>query len=198
MTGNDTSAGETEKSAVIGEVDASHLSLTLRAAGPATYKRRLEDSEYVDSVAIHQDVVVTISRVLRGPSEFRECIDLGHHNKPIVDQESIIDQLLTGRCDRYSRSDPLSDWSVTIEGTATDWKQFALALATDEDSEWDSSEVATATAEGAVWILRTLIDAEVADTGASLAVLELIDEHDLDIDCAPFVDRIRDESTGDS
>lgn len=167
--------------------------LTVRAAGPASFQRQIDDSGPVDAVAIHHDVDVTISRDLRGPGEFLEFVETDHHGKIIVNRRSLIDQLLSGleRDDGYSRAGAASDWSVTIEGSASEWKQFALALVDDEQS---SSDVLPA--KEAVWKLHTLVEAEVTNAGAVLALLDLVDEHDLDVDCTSFVARIQEADIG--
>lgn len=196
MSNDDTSTEETAQSDA-DQTDTSCPMLTLRAAGPATYKRQIEDSEYVDGVAIHQDVVVTISRLLRGPSEFYEFVDVDQRGTPIVDRQQIVDQLLAGRGEGYSRSGPLTEWSITVEGTASNWKRLALAIAGDRDSESERQVTGAETAEAAVRILHALIDGGITDSGASLAVLELVDEHELSVDCTPFVEQIDDGQLGD-
>ncbi|WP_226024022.1 hypothetical protein [Halomicrobium salinisoli] len=190
MTDDDSPADATDSSTAIGETNSSHPALTLRAAGPATYKRRIDDSEYVDGVAIHHDVSVTLSRELRGPDEFREIVDLDQQGEPVVDRERIVDQLLASRNPDYSRAGPLEEWSMTVEGAAVDWKQLALALATDDGANIPVDDVGTEMAIDAVWILYELIDAGMTKAGASLAVLELVNEQDLRIDCEPFIDQL--------
>ncbi|WP_226013595.1 hypothetical protein [Halomicrobium salinisoli] len=194
---DDTPADETEQATRSDEASASYPTLTLRAAGPATYKRRIEDSNHVAGVAIHDDVAITISRVLSEPAEFRELVEIDQCGEPLVDRERIVDDLLANRSTDYSRSGPLEEWSVTVEGPAADWKQFALVLATDGDTVASIEDVDTETATDAVWILHELIDAGMTEAGATLAVLELVDEYDLRIDCEPFVDRLDDGSIGD-
>ncbi len=128
MTGDDTPTDETDQLVDSAKASASRPTLTLRAAGPATFKRRIDDSDHVDGVAIHHDVTVTISRELCGPDEFREIVDLDQQGEPVVDREQILDQLLASRNSDYSRAGPLEEWSVTVEGVTPDWKQFALVL----------------------------------------------------------------------
>ncbi|WP_226023943.1 hypothetical protein [Halomicrobium salinisoli] len=197
MTDGENTPDETNHAPDDDAEGSASPTLTLRSAGPATYKRRIDDSEYVDGVAIHTDVTITISRSLHGTDEFREFVELDHRGIPIVDQPQLVDQLLADRSGGYSRSGSIDEWTVTIEGTAADWKWLALALTTDGDGEDPIEDVGDKTATDAVEILHALVDGAITDAGASLAVLELVDEHDLDVDTEPFVDRLGDGSIGD-
>lgn len=113
ITGDDSPANETDSSVVVDKTNSFHLTLTLRATGPATYKRRIKDSKHVDGVAIHQDIAVTLSRVLPEPSELCEFVELDHRGKPSVDQEAIIDQRLTDCNQGYFRLGSVDEWTIT-------------------------------------------------------------------------------------
>ncbi|WP_136718552.1 hypothetical protein [Halorientalis salina] len=141
-------------------------------------------------IATHQDVEVTIERDITAAEDFELFLDPTFKGRgPTVCKTAIVDRLLaTHAMDGYTRAGEQDSWTVTITGTADDWKQMGLALEPEGKLHRKGDRYSTV-----IWNLYSLAADGVTNDGAVLAALDLIDQHEIDASRSRFTDLLLSE-----
>jgi len=169
--------------------------LTITAEGVA---------ERTQEVGTHQlpcletmPVQLSVSVMLSSQSQWKDLVDPTFRTHyPTVERGAFVDRLLEeldsgAMYERQSSGTAKApQWELTIEGTATEWQRLMMDFIVREERDDEDR------AYQAVSYLEQLLASGLANAGAALAALALIDEHDVDRSTDSFREYI-DEIGGD-
>ncbi|MFU1782895.1 hypothetical protein ACM16X_16050 [Haloarcula japonica] len=173
--------------------EAQFPDLTVHAEGTADRLRRVNETAKADCLET-VEVELAVEYDIDSSDEWRSLIDPDYvKHGQTVEKGTIINDLLDRLEAHYRRQSSsrfqASDWNLTVTGSATAWRRLFMEFSQMRGSDSDRADKATLR-------LKQLLAADLADTGAALAGLELINQYDLDRATDTFMAEVTD-STGD-
>jgi len=174
--------------------EAQFPDLTVRAEGAADRLRRVNEAGKADCLET-VEVELTVEYDIDSSNEWRNLIDPDYvaHGQT-VEEGTIIDDLLDRLEGHYRRQSDSRyealDWHLTVTGSATAWRRLFMEFAQTRGSDSDRADKGTLR-------LKQLLAADLADTGAALAGLELINQYDLDRATDTFMAEVTDSTGGE-
>jgi hypothetical protein len=173
--------------------EAQFPDLTVHAEGTADRLWRINETSKADCLET-VGVKLAVEYDIDSSDEWRSLIDPDYvKHGQTVEKGTIIDDLLDRLEGHYRRQSSsrfqASDWNLTVTGSATAWRRLFMEFSQMRGSDSDR-------ADKAALRLKQLLAADLADTGAALAALELINQYDLDTSTDTFMAEVTD-STGD-
>jgi len=193
MASKTTNSGQTGEQAEPNE-SQSFPELTVQAEGTADRLRRVNETGKADCLETIE-VELAVEHDIDSSDEWRNLVDPEYikHGRT-VEKGTVIDDLLDGLEGHYRRQSSSSyeapDWNLTVTGSATAWRRLFIECTQLRGSDSDRADKAAIR-------LKQLLATDLADTGAALAALELIDQHDLDRSPDPFIKEVADGTDGE-
>ncbi|KAA9396584.1 hypothetical protein Har1130_18235 [Haloarcula sp. CBA1130] len=188
MASKTTNSSQTGKQAKQSE-SQSFPELTVQAEGTADRLRRVNETGKADCLET-VEVELAVEYVIDSYDEWCSLIDPDYvkHGRT-VEKGTVIDDLLDRLEEHYRRQSSsryeASDWKLTVTGSATAWRRLFMECMQLRGSDLDRADKGTLR-------LKQLLAADLADTGAALAALELINQHGLDASPDSFIDEVAD------
>src|SRR6056297_2223955 len=166
--------------------------VTVVATGPATFSRQICQDDEAEIVATHEVSEITIEHEINTADAFEQVLDPQFKGRgPTLCKNTIIDRLLDEHTmDGYVRAGGPDAWSLTIVGTAEDWKELGLAMEPEGNLHRKGGRIETV-----CWNLRDLASDEFSNDSAVLAALDLIEHHDIDCSRSLFTDLLIEEES---
>jgi hypothetical protein len=191
MASRTTNSSQTGEQAEPSE-SQSFPELTVQAEGTADRLRRVNETAKGDCLET-VEVELVVEYDIESYDEWRSLIDPDYvKHGQTVEKGTIIDDLLDRLEGHYRRQSSsryeAPDWHLIVTGSATAWRRLFMEFAQLRDS--DSKR-----AGKAIIRLQQLLATDLADTGAALAGLELINQYDLVRSPNKFIEEVSD-STG--
>ena len=188
-TTNGEQTGEQQPAADSSETQFPDL--TVHGEGTADRLRRVNETAKADCLET-VEVEIAVEYDIDSYNEWRNLIDPDYvKHGQTVEKGTIIDDLLDRIEGHYRRQSSARfqapDWHLRVTGSATAWRRLFMEFAQMRGSDTDR-------ADKAVLRLKQLLSADLADTGAALAALELVNQYDLDISTDTFVAEVTDST----
>ncbi|EMA25643.1 hypothetical protein [Haloarcula argentinensis] len=193
MASKTTNSSQTGEQAERSE-SQSFPELTVQAEGTADRLRRVNETGKADCLET-VEVELAVEYDIESSDEWRSLIDPDYmQHGQTVEKSTVIDDLLDRLAGHYRRQSSSSyeapDWNLTVTGSATAWRRLFMEFTQLRGSDSDQADKGTLR-------LKQLLATDLADTGAALAALELIEQYDLDRSPDPFIDEVADGTDGE-
>ena len=188
-----TNSGQTGEQALPNE-SQSFPELTVQAEGTADRLRRVNETGKADCLETIE-VELAVEYDIDSYDEWRNLVDPEYikHGRT-VEKGTIIDDLLDRLEGHYRRQSSsryeAPDWNLTVTGSATAWRRLLMEFSQMRGSDSDRADKGTLR-------LKRLLAADLVDTGAALAALELINQYDLDRSTDTFIAEVTDSTDGE-